>query len=137
MPSDQLPRTGRFWFDLLAATAAIVISVVSLVVAVRGEQTQRGLLAANSWPFIQLSQDQDLAATEFDVENAGVGPAKIMTFEMFYKGKPVDSPADLLSQCCGLKKRHRRPGSRPSPALLTGRSLETCSGRANTSLPSG
>ncbi len=111
--SDEPPRTGRFWFDLLAATAAIFISVVSLAVAFRGEQTQRGLLAANSWPFVQLSQDQDTGDTKLDVENAGVGPAKIMTFEMFYQGKPVDNPVDLLSQCCGLAKA--ASGAKPPP----------------------
>ena len=98
----QPPRTGRHVFDLLAATFAIVISVVSRVVAVRGETTQRGLLAANSWPFVQLSEDQSLQGAKLDVENAGVGPAKIMTFEVSYNGKPVNSAIDLLRKCCGL-----------------------------------
>ncbi|HTZ70907.1 MAG TPA: hypothetical protein VMB71_09685 [Acetobacteraceae bacterium] len=98
----QPPRTGRFLFDLLAATAAIFISVVSLVVAIRGERTQRGLLAANSWPFLQLSEDQVSDEAKLDVENAGVGPAKIMTFEVFFDGKPVDGAVDLLRRCCGL-----------------------------------
>jgi hypothetical protein len=98
----QPPRTGRHVFDLLAAIFAIGISVVSLVVAFRGETTQRGLLAANSWPFVQLSEDQTLHEAKLDVENAGVGPAKIMTFEVSYNGKPVDSAIDLLRKCCGL-----------------------------------
>ena len=98
----QPARTGRHVFDLLAATFAIVISVVSLVVAFRGERTQRGLLAANSWPFVQLSEDQSLQDAKLDVENAGVGPAKILTFEVSYNGQPVDSALDLLRKCCGL-----------------------------------
>ena len=98
----QPPRTGRHVFDLLAAIFAIVISVVSLVVAFRGERTQRGLLAANSWPFVQLSEDQTSQYAKLDVENAGVGPAKIMTFEVSYNGKPVDSAIDLLRKCCGF-----------------------------------
>jgi hypothetical protein len=96
------PRTGRFWFDFLAASAAIFISVISLVVAIRGERTQRDLLAANSWPFVQLSEDNGLANLKLDVENAGVGPAKIMTFEVFYKRQPVNGAVDLLQKCCGL-----------------------------------
>jgi hypothetical protein len=98
----QPPRTGRDWFDLVAASAAIFISIVTLVIAIRGERTQRGLLAANSWPFIQLSEDQGLEYAKLDVENAGVGPAKIITFEVFYQGQPVDSALDLLRRCCGL-----------------------------------
>ena len=98
----QPPRTGRQVFDLLAATFAILLSVVSLVVAFRGERTQRGLLAANSWPFVQLAEDQTLQYARLDVENAGVGPAKIMTFEVSYNGKPVDGAIDLLRKCCWL-----------------------------------
>jgi hypothetical protein len=109
----QPPRTGRFWFDFMAAGAAIFISVVSLVVAIRGEHTQRGLLAANSWPFVQLSEDEGLEEAKLDVENAGVGPAKIMTFEVFYKGQPVDSAFDLLRKCCGLPASV--PGKNPGP----------------------
>jgi len=106
----QPPRTGRHLFDLLAATFAIVISVVSLVVAFRGERTQRGLLAANSWPFVQLSEDQSLQDAKLDVENAGVGPAKIMTFEVSYNGQNVDSAFDLLRTCCGLPPTAPRAG---------------------------
>ena len=46
-------HTGWFPFDFAAASAAIFISVVSLFVAISGERTQRELLAANSWPFLQ------------------------------------------------------------------------------------
>ena len=117
-PFGQPPRTGRFWFDLLAATSAIFISVISLLVAFRGEETQRGLLAANSWPFVQLSEDQGTTEAQLDVENAGVGPAKIMTFEVFYRGAPVDSVRELLTQCCGLG--NAAPGTPPVPVAGMG-----------------
>ena len=97
----QPPRTGRFWFDMLAAMAAIVISVVSLVVALRGEKTQHGLLSANAWPYLELSKDELSAEDKLDVENEGVGPAKIYSFEVFYQGQPVESERDLLKRCCG------------------------------------
>jgi hypothetical protein len=115
----QPPRTGRFWLDFLAASAAIFISVVSLVVAIRGERTQRGLLAANAWPFVQLSEDQALEDSKWDIENAGVGPAKIMSFEVFYNGQPVDSALDLLRKCCGLPAADpgREPGAIPGFAF--------------------
>ncbi len=110
------PRTGRFWFDLLAASAAIFISVVSLAVAIRGEHTQRGLLAAASWPFVQLSKDVGLDDAKLDVENAGVGPAKIINFAVFYQGKPMDNAVALLESCCGL------------PATATGIKAQTING---------
>ena len=34
--------------------------------------------------------------------NAGVGPAKVDSVEMFYRGQPVTSVLTLLQQCCGL-----------------------------------
>ncbi len=99
----QPRRTGRFWFDFLAASAAVIVSVVSLVVAMHGEDTQRQLLAANSWPFLQAEVYQHAHKLDtVGVSNAGVGPAKIITFEVFYKGQPVKSAVDLLRQCCGL-----------------------------------
>src|SRR5206468_2224449 len=33
---------------------------------------------------------------------AGVGPAKVKTFELFYRHRPLSSGYDLLRQCCGL-----------------------------------
>src|ERR1700733_7060588 len=115
----QPPRTGRFWLDFLAASAAIFISVVSLVVAIRGEHTQRGLLAANAWPFVQLSEDQSLEEAKWDIENAGVGPAKIMSFEAFHNGQPVGSALELLRKCCGLPAADpgREPGAIPGFAF--------------------
>ena len=99
-------RTGRFWFDFLAASAAIFISLVSLVIGMRGESIQRELLAANSWPFIEVDEERrdpgTNASVVVNVRNEGVGPAKIMSFEVFYQGKPVANATELLQGCCGL-----------------------------------
>jgi len=38
-----------------------------------------------------------------NIGNAGVGPAKIETLELFWKGKPYRSAAELLKDCCGYK----------------------------------
>ncbi len=97
-------RTGRFWFDFIAASAAVLIAVISLVVAIRGEGTQRKLLAASSWPFLQTGKDEVYGGNDtIDLQNAGVGPAKIIWFEMYYDRKPV-SLVQLLDRCCGLSR---------------------------------
>ncbi len=99
-------RTGRFWFDFLAASAAIFISLVSLVIGIRGEGVQRELLAANSWPFMEVDEERRIsgnnAAVVVNVRNEGVGPAKVMSFEVFYQGKPAGDATQLLQSCCGL-----------------------------------
>jgi hypothetical protein len=98
-------RTGRVHFDAVVSIAAIFISAVSLYVAVQHGKTERDLVAANVWPFPRaiLSNGYDSkGSTAIGVSNGGVGPAKIRSFEMFYRGQPVSSGLDLLRKCCGL-----------------------------------
>ncbi|MEA3067112.1 MAG: hypothetical protein QOK41_519 [Sphingomonadales bacterium] len=98
-------RTGRPHFDVIVALTAIFISAVSLFVAIEHGKTERELVAANVWPFPRaiLSNGYDAhGATAIGVSNGGVGPAKIRSFELFYRGQPVRSGLDLLRKCCGL-----------------------------------
>ena len=72
----------------------------------RGESIQRELLAANSWPFMEVDEERRLTGTNalvsVDVRNEGVGPAKVESFEVFYAGRPVGNATELLQRCCGL-----------------------------------
>lgn len=113
--SDVTPaprRTGRPHFDAIVSIAAIFISAVSLYVAIQHGRTERDLVAANVWPFpraILSNGYGDKGLTAIGVSNGGVGPAKIRSFEVFYRGVPVSSGLDLLRKCCGL-------GRGPGPA---------------------
>lgn len=107
--SDQLHplarKTRRPHFDAIVSMAAIFISAVSLYVAIEHGKTERDLVAANVWPFPRaiLSNGYDSkGSTAIGVSNGGVGPAKIKSFEVFYRGQPVRSGMDLLRKCCGL-----------------------------------
>jgi hypothetical protein len=98
-------RTGFRHFDAVVSMSAIFISAVSLYVAVQHGKTERQLVAANVWPFPRaiLSNGYDSkGSTAIGVSNGGVGPAKIRSFEVFYRGQPVSSGMDLLRKCCGL-----------------------------------
>jgi hypothetical protein len=98
-------RTGRPHFDVVVSLTAIFISAVSLYVAIQHGKTERDLVAANVWPFPRaiLSNGYDERhSTAIGVSNGGVGPAKIRSFELFYRGQPVSSGLDLLRKCCGL-----------------------------------
>jgi len=102
------PRhTGHHRFDLIMAICAIFISAVSLVVAIEHGRTERDLVAASSWPFLRADitnaagSGNDIA---FGVSNGGVGPAKIQSFEVRLDGRPVGSPGELLTLCCGLPR---------------------------------
>jgi hypothetical protein len=100
-------RTGVRHFDVITSIAAIFISAISLYVAIEHGRTERQLVAANVWPFLQqiLSNDYDAGkdkAVAIGFSNAGVGPAKVRSYEVFYRGKPTSSALDLLRKCCGL-----------------------------------
>lgn len=98
-------RTGVRHFDAIVSLTAIFISAVSLYVAIEHGKTERDLVAANVWPFAREVLDNGGAPDgliKIGVSNGGVGPAKIRSFELFYRGHPVSSGLDLLRQCCGL-----------------------------------
>jgi len=98
-------KVGNHWLDAIGAIAAILISVISLFVAIQNSQTEHQLVASSSWPFLReiLSNEyDDHAEVALGVSNGGVGPAKIKTFELFYDGAPMASGLDLLRHCCGL-----------------------------------
>lgn len=98
-------RIGHRAFDIILSLSAISISVISLVVAIEHGKTQHDLLAASNWPFMGAVVEDgsdDTHMIRIGAVNAGVGPAKVKTFEMSYRGQPVSSGIDLLRKCCGL-----------------------------------
>ena len=103
------PRhTGTRWFDLVLALSAIFISAVSLAVAIEHGRTERDLVAASSWPFLrevlsnQFDEGPGEASAAIGVSNGGVGPAKLESFEVLYRGVAMSSGISLLRRCCGL-----------------------------------
>lgn len=105
-PRRPILRKGQI--DLILALAAIFISAVSLIVAIRTERSQRDTLAASIWPFLQRNlstgkSGDGQAELMVGISNDGVGPAKVRSVEIFYKGVPVKSTDDLLRRCCGYR----------------------------------
>jgi len=112
MSQNGLPSLlDRHWAESALAIGAIVIAGVSLWVAFDTEQTnrelvvsERQLVGANSWPFIEVGEnDQTLGGgpgLSLIIMNNGIGPAKIETFELSWRGKPQHGPRDFLRNCC-------------------------------------
>ena len=99
----HVPHTGRRGLDLVLALSAIFISLVSLFIAVEHGRTERDLVAANSWPYLQIETDAGhRSGIQYWITNAGVGPAKLELFEVSYANHPVNSVRELLQLCCGL-----------------------------------
>lgn len=114
MSNHGLPSLlERHWAESALAIGAIVIAAVSLWVAFDTERTnrelvasERQLVAANSWPFVQIGEN-DFAPNGTPgitllLMNQGIGPAKLETFELFWKGKPQSGPEGFIKTCCKL-----------------------------------
>jgi hypothetical protein len=117
--TDNAPaRQNRHWLEYLATFSALLISVVSLWIAIATEQANRQMVTAASWPFIQINtSDGDAKGNpvlSFDVSNDGVGPALIESFEVFYRGRPVRSSRALLALCCGYDPKKGLPREQPA-----------------------
>jgi hypothetical protein len=86
---------------------------------------ERKLVAASTWPFVQVqisnaNPDAKLDL-QFSVVNTGVGPAKIESFEVFWKGKPYRSASELLHACCGYTSiKATLPQAKRHTPLTTG-----------------
>ena len=97
----------RHWSDTLFALAALFVSAVSLWVGIRTEKANEQLVAASTWPYLYVdSSNANPDGTKMihmDVTNFGVGPAKVESFEVFWKGKSWPTADVLAGACCGYK----------------------------------
>ena len=98
--AERPHKTGFLWLDLILGAAAIFLSVVSLVVALRADHTQEELLAASVWPYVQLGGSNAGNHAIVQIKNAGVGPARIRWMTVTYRGKALRGLSDLLHACC-------------------------------------
>lgn len=109
-------RGWRDWTDPLLALVALMVSGISLWVAIGTEQANRRMVAAASWPLLQADTSNLNSTISLSVLNGGVGPAKLKTFELFWNGKPYAGAHALLAACCG----YRAPRVLEDTALTTG-----------------
>jgi hypothetical protein len=113
------------FIDVVIAVTALFVSAVSLWIGVRNENASESLVAASTWPFLQVkisNADMDAKLNlQFMVVNTGVGPAKIESFEVFWRGKPYRSAPELLAACCGYQTvLATSPDAKNHTPLLTG-----------------
>jgi len=100
-------RRDRHWGEYIATAGALVISTISLWVAIGTEDANRKMVAAATLPLLQsVTSDTDASdrnVLTFGIVNSGVGPALVETFEVFWKKKPMKAAQELLSACCAYK----------------------------------
>lgn len=95
-------HTGHRWLDIAMACAALLVSCISLYVAIHHGQTMEKMVAANSWPNLEPGitvgeRDGDRSARlQISVANTGVGPARLETLELWHDGKPLADARALI-----------------------------------------
>ncbi len=103
----HMHRTGHRLLDLAVPVSALLISVISLVIGIHHGRTMQEmaqanarLVQANSWPLLQFatgnSNDKGEPEISLNVENAGVGPAKLISLEIFHGEQRIRTPRDLM-----------------------------------------
>lgn len=89
----------------IMAISAIVISAASFYVAVLQTKATQQQVKAETWPYLQIDSgnyDSDSASKiiNYTLVNAGVGPARVESMQVFYQGNLIKSFDDLTRQCC-------------------------------------
>lgn len=118
----------RTWIEIAVAIVALIVSGVSLWVGVRTEDANEQLVATSTWPYVEIQKNNATPSGVPEIQylliNGGVGPAKIESFELFYKGKAMPSMIAYLQACCrfDLVKYHARylaapEGGKPTPII--------------------
>ena len=106
LPALRRPRVSR-WTEYITSVVAVFVSLVSLWIGIGTEDANQKMVAASSWPYIQLdsgnSDDAGKPHIQLALVNAGVGPAKVESFEVFWRGRAYRTSQQLLHDCCRLK----------------------------------
>ena len=127
--ASRPPFMNRHWTEIVPSVFAVIISVISLWIAIDTDITNRQLVAEAAWPFVRIynsAHDPDgRPALSLTISNAGIGPAKIETLEVFWKGKAYRDSDDLLKACCGYKRGAGQSGGDTSHALSTSEAAGT------------
>ncbi len=102
---------------MILGVSAVLISFISLFLAVHNGRAMERLVEANSWPFVQIihstANPDGTPHIHVDLANKGVGPAKIESLEVLFEGKPMNDARQLLNT---MLNRATEP---PHPRILT------------------
>ena len=98
------------WLDkeninLIVAVCAVLISAASFYATYVQSTVAERQVRAETWPYIQISSgNYDLEKEQRRVyvvaENVGVGPAHLVSFQLFYDRESVANISQLIAKCC-------------------------------------
>jgi hypothetical protein len=110
-------KTGVPWLDLALGVSAAVVSLVSLWLGLHSAHSMEKLVAANSYPYVELQRSTSMEKfasmpegwrrVRYMMENNGAGPARIEWVQFKFKGQPVHDLEELLQKCCSTEPINR------------------------------
>jgi len=136
------------WLDkeninLIVAVCAVLISAASFYATYVQSTVAERQVRAETWPYIQISSgNYDMEKEQQRVyvvaENVGVGPAHLVSFQLFYNKESVANISQLIAKCCLGDDENRRDQdgrtkpeygaiitTSPSPGILPAGELKT------------
>ncbi len=98
-------RLSKDTLNLIIAACAVLISAASFVATYLQSDAAYRQVKAETWPYLQLSSSNydmgsDSKVISLNLENAGVGPAAVKSFTLYYDKQPVETVWHLLLACC-------------------------------------
>lgn len=110
-PHHHPHGTGVRWLDISLGVAAAIVSLVSLWLGLHSAHSMEKLVASNSYPYLEIGQSthvippsgkqEDIRRQiQYELQNEGIGPARIEWVALSYKGKPMRDMIDLVGACC-------------------------------------
>jgi hypothetical protein len=99
----KLPPTRLI--ELIVAVSVVMISVVSLFVAVEQSRIQRQTLEASVLPVIQYGTgnydlERDDWSMTLNFTNTGLGPAELRYLGLSWDGEAIIDTSEFLARCC-------------------------------------
>lgn len=103
--AEEKKRFDKDSINLMVAVCAVLISAASFYATYVQSTAAERQVKAETWPYLQInSGNYDIDKEELELywhlHNAGVGPAHIKAFQMYYDGQEVRSINSVLRLCC-------------------------------------
>lgn len=93
-------RSGPGWSGL-GSLLAVMLSIAALGVSILETNTVRQAAKVEAWPFIAIGDQYNGQGFGYEMENKGVGPARIRWIELAYRGKRVEDIDQLIIDVLG------------------------------------
>lgn len=101
-------RGGVRWLEMLVSISALIVSVVSISVALQHGNTMQQLVTANSLPYLEIRSSNAVPtndgsyvqAMSLELRNVGVGPADVQNVRVLVSGEAVSNYGEWVTRCC-------------------------------------